>query len=119
MDTLMLGAKALSLEEVYHVAVEGRKVGLSAGSISRVQRAHEFLKTRLQSGDVIYGINTGFGLLSNVSIPGPELENLQVNLLRSHAVGTGRSIEDSQVRAMLLLRASNLAQGYSGVSLGL
>jgi histidine ammonia-lyase len=69
------------------------------------------------SGETIYGVNTGFGLLSNVRIEEKDLARLQVNLLRSHAVGTGDPLVAEHVRAMILLRAATLTQGNSGVSL--
>lgn len=119
METLKLGSKRLTLEDVRDVALGGRKVELSPGAIKKIEKAHRYLIAQVESGKTFYGINTGFGLLSNVRIEESELETLQYNLIRSHAVGVGTYIADSQVRAMLLLRATNLAMGHSGVSLGL
>ncbi len=119
MESLKLGRKALSLEEVRQVAIDGRKVELSPAAAGRIQRAHRYLRTRIASGDTMYGVNTGFGLLSNVKIPEKDLEALQYNILRSHAVGIGPYMPDHYVRAMLLLRATALSHGHSGVSLKL
>jgi histidine ammonia-lyase len=119
MESLKLGARALTLEEVREVAVDGRKVELSLAAVKRIEKAHKYLRAQVESGDTFYGINTGFGLLSNVRVQDADLETLQYNLIRSHAVGVGNYIPDEQVRAMLLLRASNLAIGNSGVSLKL
>lgn len=119
MDILKLGSGPLRLGEIEQVARDKRKVGLSAEAIRQINKAHEFLLSKLQTGETFYGINTGFGLLSNIKIPTTDLESLQYNLLRSHAVGIGPSIEDDIVRAMLLLRASQLAIGHSGVSVKL
>jgi histidine ammonia-lyase len=127
METLKLGLKPLTLQNVREVAMgEGtgkkavrRKVALSPAAIKRIERAHEFLKAELQKGEALYGVNTGFGLMSNVRIPDADIEKLQYNLLRSHACGVGEYLSDEYVRAMMLLRASALAIGHSGVSLGL
>lgn len=113
--TLRLGARPLKLEEVWEVALSGRKVELAPVAVKRISRSRNYLQKRIQSGETIYGVNTGFGSLSSVRIPEEEIEALQVNLLRSHAAGIGDPISDESVRAMLLLRANTLAQGYSGV----
>lgn len=119
MESLKLGARVLTLEDVRSVALYGRKVELSPAAVRKIEKAHRFLRTMVESGETFYGVNTGFGLLSNVRIQDSDIETLQYNLLRSHAVGMGEYIKDEQVRAMLLLRASNLAIGNSGVSLKL
>ncbi len=119
METLKLGTAPLTLTEVYEVAVKKRTVELSSVAIEKIQRAHDFLISKIKTGATFYGVNTGFGLLSNVRIPSQDIEKLQYNLLRSHACGIGSPLEDQYVRAMLLLRASNLAIGHSGVSLAL
>ena len=119
MESLKLGARALTLEDVRDVAVSGRRVELSATAVSKIKRAHKFLQDQIKGDKALYGVNTGFGLMSNVRIPADEIETLQYNLLRSHAVGIGEYLPDEAVRAMLLLRASALAIGHSGVSLGL
>lgn len=116
MPTLQLGAAKLTLENIYQVAVEGHKVRLSDGAIRKIQRAHRFLKKEIASGKTLYGVNTGFGLLSDVKIPEKDIEQLQVNLIRSHACGVGPFLEEASARAMLLLRASTLSVGHSGVS---
>ena len=113
---LVLGKSDLRLEDVEQVAVHGRKVALSGSARKKIQVAHRFMLSQIRSGEVLYGINTGFGLLSDVRIEDEEIEQLQVNLIRSHAVGMGPYLNDSQVRAMLLLRAWNLCMGHSGVA---
>jgi histidine ammonia-lyase len=119
METLKLGLKPLTLENVREVAIENRKVELSPAAVKKVERAHQFLMGELKKGEALYGVNTGFGLMSNVRIPDAEIETLQYNLLRSHACGVGEYLEDRYVRAMMLLRANALAIGHSGVSLKL
>jgi histidine ammonia-lyase len=116
-DTLKLGKGELKLEEVREVALFGRKVELSREAIRRIERAHSFLIAESRKGGAVYGLNTGFGPLSDVRIANEDIETLQYNFLRSHAVGVGAYIDDRYVRAMLLLRANALAIGNSGVSL--
>ncbi|OFZ83584.1 MAG: histidine ammonia-lyase [Bdellovibrionales bacterium RIFOXYD1_FULL_55_31] len=119
METLKLGAKPLTLEDIHDVAVSGRKVALSPAAVKKIKRANAFLLSEIAKGKTLYGVNTGFGLLSDVKIPEAEIETLQYNLLRSHACGMGPYLSDEYARAMVLLRASTLAIGHSGVSLRL
>lgn len=119
METLQLGARSLSLQDVYEVAHLGRVVELSSMAVQKIEASHAFLLSKLKLGEALYGVNTGFGLLSNIKIPHEDIETLQYNLLRSHACGIGDPMDDATVRAMLLLRAASLALGHSGVSLGL
>ncbi len=118
-ESLKLGKKPLTLEELREVAIFGRKAMLAPAAVNKIKKANRFLLERVRSGETLYGVNTGFGLLSNVRIPDEEIETLQYNLLRSHAVGVGAYLSDDVVRAMLLLRAWNLAIGHSGVRLEL
>jgi histidine ammonia-lyase len=119
MESLKLGLKPLTLENVREVAINRRKVELSPVAVKKVERAHRYLMAELKKGDALYGVNTGFGLMSNVRIPEAEIETLQYNLLRSHACGMGDYLADNYVRAMMLLRANALSIGHSGVSLKL
>src|SRR5687767_5157907 len=112
MTSLEIGHEALSLEDIRSVALAGREVALSKKALGKIKKSHEFLASELRKGKTIYGVNTGFGLLSNVKISSSQIEQLQLNLLRSHAVGVGPSMPDHYVRAMLLLRAHTLALGF-------
>lgn len=118
-QALELGLSPLTIEDVKHVAVDGLRVTLSKEAEARILRAQEFLRDEMAKGAVMYGVNTGFGLLSNVRIEPSQTRELQVNILRSHAAGVGHAMPDTVVRAMLLLRAHTLAIGHSGVSVGL
>ncbi|MFP3458790.1 aromatic amino acid lyase, partial [Psychrobacter sp. SIMBA_152] len=69
----------------------------------------------LEQGRVVYGINTGFGLLANTRIPPERLTDLQRRIVLSHAAGTGDLMEDAVVRLMLLLKINSLSRGFSGV----
>jgi histidine ammonia-lyase len=117
MKTFELGKTKLTVDDVARIAKGGVRVRLAHAAIKRIEKAHRYLLKKAGSGETIYGVNTGFGLLSNVRIEEKDLARLQVNLLRSHAVGTGEPLGAEHVRAMILLRAATLTQGNSGVSL--
>lgn len=111
---ISLGQRSLTVEDVFKVAMFGEKVSLGPKARSRISQSSRFLKKEINSGATHYGINTGFGFLSNVKIDAGRLEALQENLIRSHASGVGPRLDYRVVRAMLFLRAADLARGYSG-----
>ena len=95
---------------------EGMQFGLSNDCIQAIQRCLDYLENKLASGnDVIYGVNTGFGALCHVTISAAETNDLQINLVRSHAAGTGPAVPQPVAKLMLLLKARSLAYGHSGV----
>src|SRR5512132_540041 len=104
---------SLTLEQVAAVA-DGEAVALAETARPRVERARHFVERIVESGEVVYGINTGFGKLAEVSIPHDHLRELQINLVRSHACGIGEPLSEQVVRAMMLQRANVLAKGHSG-----
>jgi histidine ammonia-lyase len=104
---------SLTLEQAAEVA-DGAEVSLASGSRPRRERARRFVEEIVSRGEVVYGINTGFGALSEVTIPPEKLRQLQVNLVRSHSCGVGDPLPERVVRAMMLQRANVLAKGYSG-----
>lgn len=104
---------SLTLEQTAAVA-DGAHVTLAAGARSRISRARNFVEEIVARGEVVYGINTGFGALADVSIPHEKLRELQVNLVRSHSCGVGEPLPERAVRAMMLQRANVLSKGYSG-----
>src|SRR5688572_12575438 len=81
---------------------------------TRMMATQRIVSDIVERGDVVYGISTGFGKLSEIAIPRDRLAELQVNLVRSHAAGVGPFLPEREVRAMMLLRANVLAKGYSG-----
>ncbi len=90
-------------------------MSLAPSALPRVDASRQLIEKILEKEVAVYGVNTGFGKLSDVRIPGNHLSELQINLLRSHACGLGRPLSEAEVRAMLLLRANVLAKGFSGV----
>jgi histidine ammonia-lyase len=107
---------SLTLEQTAAVA-DGATVQLANSARPRILRAREFVESIVARGEVIYGINTGFGKLADVSIPSDKLRELQLNLVRSHSCGVGDPLSERIVRAMILHRANVLAKGYSGCRL--
>ena len=105
---------SLALPEIFSVAHLDDDVQLGSDVRDRMTRSRQTVEEIVESGPVVYGINTGFGKLSDITIPPDELASLQLNLVRSHACGVGEALSKPEVRAMLLLRANVLAKGYSG-----
>lgn len=114
-ELLELDGGSLSLEDIGAVALHGRRVGLSKEAYRHIEQSRAVVESVLSRGETAYGINTGFGKLSDVRIGPHQLETLQRNLVRSHACGLGEPLPEDEVRAMLLLRANVLAKGLSGV----
>lgn len=105
----------LKIEEVVRVARKKEKVEIDGKVKKRVEEARKFVEKILKEDKPVYGINTGFGELANVRIGNNKIEELQENLIRSHACGVGEALDEEIVRAMLLLRLNSLAKGYSGI----
>jgi histidine ammonia-lyase len=116
MNALEITGNTLSLEDVYHISRnDAVVVSLSATSRQKMEESRRIVEEVLTSGKTVYGVNTGFGALSSVRISTEQVDQLQVNLVRSHAAGTGVILDFATVRAMMLLRANTLAKGFSGV----
>lgn len=111
---LILDGQPLTLEEIAAVAHERLAVRLGEGTRERLQAARKVIEEILDKGTTVYGVNTGFGKLSDVHVPPDELRDLQLNLVRSHACGVGEPLSGPETRALILLRANVLAAGYSG-----
>lgn len=115
---MILLGQPLSLSDLEQVARHGAKVALDAEARTRVagsRRAVDALLARGDEAPAVYGINTGFGALSETRIRAEDVQALQRNLIRSHATGVGPDLPVPVVRAMMVLRAQVLALGHSGV----
>jgi histidine ammonia-lyase len=110
-----LNGKTLSLEQVADVAIRDEHVTISPSVRPRISASRELIEQIVAREAVVYGVNTGFGKLSDVRVPANELRQLQLNLVRSHACGIGPLLSESEVRAMMLLRANVLTLGCSGI----
>jgi histidine ammonia-lyase len=111
---LELDGQKLSLAQVAAVARSEERVKLSSAARGRVEQARRVVENIVAEGRAVYGVNTGFGKLSDVHIEPSQLNELQLNLVRSHSCGLGAPLSIDEARAMLLLRANVLALGYSG-----
>ena len=109
-----LSGQKLSLQQIASVAVGREQVKLSAAARARCDASRAVVEKIVAENRTVYGVNTGFGKLSDVRIEPHQLRDLQVNLVRSHACGLGSPLSELEARAMLLLRANVLACGYSG-----
>lgn len=111
---ITIDGHSLTLEDVGAVA-RGERAGIGDGVIDRVALSRAVVERILTGDAAVYGINTGFGKLSDVRIRQEDLRALQINLVRSHSCGVGEPLGPEATRAMLLLRANVLAKGFSGV----
>jgi histidine ammonia-lyase len=100
---------------VREVAFEGRAVLLAPDAREAVDRARAVVDELVASNQISYAITTGVGKLSDVRIAGDQIRELQLNLVRSHAVGVGEPLSIAETRAMILLRANSLSKGHSGI----
>jgi histidine ammonia-lyase len=112
---IRLGTGRLTLKELRAIARDAPTLGLEPAAIGRMQASEAAVQRLLIAGKPAYGINTGFGRLSQTRIAEPELEELQRNIVLSHAAGTGALLDDATVRLTLALKIESLARGYSGV----
>jgi histidine ammonia-lyase len=115
LNALHISGNDLTLEAVRDVAEQRRPVLLSADARAAVHRARAVVDEIVAGNKLAYAVTTGVGKLSDVRIAGDQIRELQVNLVRSHAVGVGDPLAVAETRAMMLLRANSLAKGYSGV----
>ena len=107
----------LTLEKLHEIFFKKFTIELSPDAIQRILDCRNYLDEKFNNNVPIYGINTGFGSLCNESISSHNLEELQVNLVISHACGFGEEVPSPIVKLMLLLKVQSLSYGYSGVQL--
>jgi histidine ammonia-lyase len=111
---LELDGQQLTLEEVARVARGDERVALAESARERMGESRRVVERIVAESRVVYGVNTGFGKLSDVTVSADELRELQLNLVRSHSCGVGEPLSEEETRAMMLLRANVLALGLSG-----
>lgn len=117
METFHIGIQGLTLQQISDIIKNKIRIALSDEAREKIQKCRTYLDNKIASQDkAIYGVNTGFGSLCKVKISDSDLEQLQYNLIRSHACGMGAVIPDEICRILLLLKIQNLAFGHSGVA---
>jgi histidine ammonia-lyase len=112
---IVIDGESLTLAELMAIADEHAPLALAPGAAARVDAARAVVDRKAAGSEAVYGINTGFGALADMTIPHAALGALQLNLLRSHAAGVGDPLPVRAVRASMALRANVLAKGYSGI----
>ncbi len=113
---MQITGENITLESLYEIAHNPQiKAELAASGKAQMQKSRDYIEGRIASGEVMYGVNTGFGAFSSVRISDSEIEQLQKNLIRSHSMGVGTPFTKTETRAMMVLRANALAKGHSGI----
>lgn len=116
MSKIILDGETLRLEDVAAVAYDTTvEVEISADAWEKVRRAEQAVKLFIERGEVVYGVTTGFGAFKDHIISPDQVEQLQRNILMSHAVGVGEPLDEAATRSMMLIRANTLAKGHSGI----
>lgn len=114
-EPVVLDGESLTPEDVAAVARENCEVAVADAAREAVRESRARVEEVIESGEAVYGLNTGFGQLVTERIPEEDLERLQTNLVRSHASGVGRELHTEEVRTMILTRINALVKGYSGI----
>jgi len=114
--TLSFG-KQLSEKDINNITYRYYTVNIDDDLKQRIEATRQFVDDLTNNGKIVYGINTGFGSLSETIVDNKDIEQLQINLIKSHAIGTGESIDIHIVRLMMLFRLQCFCQCHSGVSM--
>ncbi|HBA88890.1 MAG TPA: histidine ammonia-lyase [Geobacter sp.] len=117
MFELRMEPGRLTLASLRRVKAEPVRVTLAPECLDAVERSVRTVAEVIREGRIIYGVNTGFGLLARTRIPSADLEHLQRCIVLSHAAGTGAMMRESTVRMLMVLKINSLARGYSGIRL--
>lgn len=112
---MKLNGESLNLETVWRIAQGHDQVELDVEARQKIRSSRAYIEGQVSKGEVIYGVNTGFGAFSNVRISQADIVQLQKNLIRSHSTGVGEPFTREQTRAIMVLRANALARGHSGI----
>lgn len=113
-----ISAEHLSIERIGEIVYGGYQIQLSYDAQKRIVECRKYLDRKIEeTTSPIYGVTTGFGSLCNVSIGPDYLAQLQINLMMSHACGTGDRVPNDIVKIMLLLKIQSLSYGFSGCQL--
>jgi len=119
MEALIISDKLISWNDLSCLISSPRSIRLSHETKKLIKTSNDVLRSMLRNGHVIYGVNTGFGKLSSVSIDKSDIGQLQLNLVRSHAAGLGKPFEVGIVRVIMVLKILTWSKGFSGVRLKL
>jgi len=117
MQKIHLGFDNMTVEDLVAISRNGAGVQLTKASEKRIVNTRKLIEKLVQEEKAIYGVTTGFGALSNVSIPKKDSAKLQTNILMSHAAGVGNPLKEEIVRAIMALRIKDMARGHTGIRL--
>lgn len=118
MQKHIISPEKLTFKSIFNILKEDYKIELSEESTNKILKCRKYLDDKMKAHDgPIYGINTGFGSLCDVSVSEEDLSTLQSNLVKSHACGIGDEVPSEIVKLMLLLKIQSLSYGHSGVQL--
>lgn len=117
-EYMLLDGNSLSTDDLLQLGLGRYKIQMTKEAEERVTRARKMVDDIVKENRVVYGITTGFGKFARTVIEKSKLEELQENLIRSHAAGVGKALTPQKTRMLLALRINVLAKGYSGISLG-
>lgn len=118
MYRLILDGETLAIPEIFAAATSPARISISPAAKKRMAASRRLVEEWVKKKEVVYGVTTGVGEFSNITISEHEVEQLQENLIFSHAAGAGEPLPPEVVRAMMLLRMNALAKGFSGIRLG-
>jgi histidine ammonia-lyase len=115
MKRILFDGKHLTLDDFYALVLHVAEVGIAPVARKKMLASRAVVERVIESNTPAYGVNTGFGKMASVRISSKQIQQVQVNLVRSHACGIGAPLSEDETRAMLALRANALAKGFSGV----
>jgi len=117
--TVLLNGNDLTTDDIVAIGIGDKQVALAPEALARCRASRSFLEEEVAARRVIYGVNTSFGPMCNKIIDDQQIEELQVNLIRSHAAGLGEPLKDYIAIAVMAVRLNTLVKGYSGVRIEL
>lgn len=115
MTAFTLKPGELTLSELRNIYFNGVNLTMDDATWAQIEKAQAVVRSKVDGGDIVYGVNTGFGLLASKHIKEELLSTLQHNLILSHATGVGKYLPDDVVRLILLLKINGLSRGVSGI----
>ena len=117
MNCVTINGESTTIKDIINVARNGYQVKISEDAVKKIQRARDFVDKLVEADKAVYGITTGFGEFSKVSISKEQAGELQRNLIISHSCGVGDHFPEEVVRAIMVLRVNALSKGFSGIRL--
>ena len=112
---IQLDGMSLTIEEVLAASRGQARVGITAAAIEKMNTSRRFVETLMLGTQPVYALNTGVGLLANIALGPSEIDQMQINLVRSHCAGVGKPLPREVVRGLMVIRANVVAKGHSGI----